>query len=241
MLAEHVELIEYHALAPEPDLGAASAEPDVYCWAARSRRYELAKRSIDVIVSLVALVGLAPLWLVISVLVALSSAGPIIHRDIVVGRGGRRFTWFKFRTMRIGDNGEHRAWIRDYVREDRPYRDGIYKLTPDPRVTVIGAWLRRFSLDEVPQFINVLAGDMSVVGPRPPLEYEFEHYDDFARRRLAVRPGITGLHQVTGRGRAPFSAMLATDIEYIESRSIRKDTAIMARTLKVMLAGEGAA
>lgn len=203
--------------------------------------YDVVKRTFDIAVSLAALVILLPIWLAIAGAIKLTSNGPVLFRGTVVGRYGRSFTWYKFRTMVVAPDHAHRDWLREFVLADRPYEGGRYKLTPDPRVTAVGAVLRRFSLDEVPQFINVLLGQMSIVGPRPPIEYEFSLYDEFRCRRLAVRPGITGLHQVTGRSLVPFSVMLATDLDYIERRSLALDLAIMARTATVMVTGRGAA
>ena len=214
--------------------------PRVYDWASPRPLYDVLKRALDIVVAVAALVVLSPLWIAIAVVIRLTSPGPIIHRALVVGRGGQAFTWYKFRTMRVADDGHHRAWLEQFVLADQPYRPGVYKLNPDPRVTRIGALLRRTSLDEVPQFINVLRGEMSVVGPRPPIEYEFSLYDDQRRRRLAVKPGITGLHQVTGRSTAPFSTMLATDLDYINRRSLALDLSIMARTFGVIFTGRGA-
>jgi lipopolysaccharide/colanic/teichoic acid biosynthesis glycosyltransferase len=134
-----------------------------------------------------------------------------------------------------------RRWLREFVTCDAPYRDGVFKVVGDSRVTPVGRLLRRLSLDEVPQLINVLRGEMSVVGPRPPVVYEWELYDESARRRLAVKPGITGLYQVTARSSVPFSRMVEIDLEYVRRRSLSLDLAIMLRTLWVMVSGRGAA
>lgn len=203
--------------------------------------YEFVKRLSDITVALAAILLLSPLWLAIAIAIKLTSPGPILHRARVVGRDGRPFTWYKFRTMRVASDDEHRNWLKEFVLADQPYQNGIFKLTPDPRVTRIGALLRRTSIDEVPQFINVLRGEMSVVGPRPPIEFEYSLYDEHKKQRLMVRPGITGLFQVTLRSKAPFSAMLETDLEYIRNRSIWLDLSIMARTVLVMALGHGAA
>jgi lipopolysaccharide/colanic/teichoic acid biosynthesis glycosyltransferase len=203
--------------------------------------YDAASRVLDVIVALVGLVLPCPLWLVVGATIRLTSPGPALFRATVVGRGGRPFTYFKFRTMVAGDDGHHRRWLREYVTRDAPYREGIYKVVEDDRVTPVGRVLRRFSLDEVPQLLNVLRGEMSVVGPRPPLAHEWELYDAGARCRLSVKPGITGLYQVTARSRVPFSRMLAIDLDYVRRRSLWLDLRIMARTAGVMLSGRGAA
>lgn len=202
--------------------------------------YDTVKRLLDLAVAAFILVVLSPAWLVIGGTVLLSSRGPAIFRRTMIGKGGRPFTYFKFRTMLEGDDSHHREWLRAFVTNDAPYDGGDFKVRDDPRVTKIGALLRRLSLDEVPQFINVLRGEMSVVGPRPPIPFEFDLYDDRAKRRLAVKPGITGLHQVTARSSVPFSTMLQIDLDYIERRSLQLDLSIMLRTPIVMLSGRGA-
>lgn len=203
-------------------------------------RYAPAKWLLDVAVAGATLVLLSPIWLAIAILIRVTSPGPALYRATVVGKDGRRFTYFKFRSMIAGDDRHHREWLRDFVTRDTPYRDRVYKVEADPRVTPVGRVLRRLSLDEVPQLINVLRGEMSIVGPRPPIPFEYELYDERARRRLAVKPGITGLYQVTARSQVPFSRMLALDLEYIERRSLGLDLAIMVRTVGVMLTGRGA-
>jgi lipopolysaccharide/colanic/teichoic acid biosynthesis glycosyltransferase len=202
--------------------------------------YDAFKRALDVVLAALVLVVFSPVWLVIAAAIRFSSPGPALFRREMVGQGGRRFTYFKFRTMREGDDSHHREWLHAFVTRDAPYADGDFKVRDDPRVTGTGAVLRRLSLDEVPQLINVLRGEMSVVGPRPPIPYEFDLYDEATKRRLAVKPGITGLHQVTGRSSVPFSTMLQIDLEYIERRSIPLDLSIMLRTPVVMLSGRGA-
>jgi lipopolysaccharide/colanic/teichoic acid biosynthesis glycosyltransferase len=204
------------------------------------RSYETFKRAIDVIVAAIILVVFSPLWLLIGAAIRLSSEGPALFRRVMVGRGGRSFTYFKFRTMREGDDAHHREWLHAFVTRDAPYTGADFKVRDDPRVTRIGAILRRLSLDEVPQLLNVLRGEMSVVGPRPPIPFEFDLYDDRAKRRLAVKPGITGLYQITARSSVPFSAMLQIDLDYIERRSLGFDLSIMLRTPLVMLSGRGA-
>lgn len=214
----------------------------------RSRAYELAKRALDVSVAALVLAGLAPLWLLLAGLVRLTSPGPALYRSTVIGRHGRPFTYYKLRTMVVGgDDTVHRRFIAGYVQSDRPFtaeadpatgqRREVYKVVGDRRVTLLGRWLRRTSLDEAPQLINVLRGEMSLVGPRPPVPYEYELYDDWARQRLLVRPGITGLAQVQARGTASFSAMVALDLAYIRQRSLRLDLRILLATPRAMLRG----
>jgi len=206
----------------------------------RTRAYVIANRVLDVVIASAALVLLSPLWLAIAVLIRATSPGPALFRRTVVGKDGRHFTYYKFRTMVAGDDSHHREWLRGFVIRDAAYQDGYFKVIGDPRVTRVGRVLRRLSLDEVPQLINVLRGEMSIVGPRPPIAEEYALYDDRCRRRLAVKPGITGLYQVTARSRVPFSQMLAIDLDYIERRSITLDIAIMLRTIAVMVSGRGA-
>lgn len=202
--------------------------------------YECLKRGIDVAIAAFALASLSPLWVAIAVAIKATSAGPALFSRTVVGRDGRRFKYYKFRTMRQGDDTHHIAWLREFVVNDSAYVGNEFKVRNDPRITFIGNILRRTSLDEVPQLINVLKGDMSVVGPRPPIEYEYELYDAVARRRLSVKPGITGLYQVTSRSAVPFSEMLRLDLEYIEKRSLGLDLRIMLVTPVVMVTGRGA-
>lgn len=207
--------------------------------------YEATKKVLDLVIA-TALLGLgSPVWLAIAAATRLTSPGPALFKRPVAGKDGRIFTYYKFRTMRVGDDSHHREWLRRFVLEDLPYEEThgrpVYKAIDDPRVTRVGRFLRRFSLDEVPQLINVLRGEMSVVGPRPPILAEYELYDDKAKLRLAVKPGLTGLYQVTARSQVPFTRMWALDCEYIRRRSLALDLAIMLRTARAMLLGSGAA
>ena len=206
--------------------------------------YELVTAIYGRLIALIAIVALAPLWLLVAVAIKVTSPGPVLFRTPIIGRGGRVFVYNKFRTMQIGgDDTEHRRWVRAWVYADRPYaRDDagqpVFKLTNDPRVTRVGRWLRRASVDEMPQLINVLRGEMNIVGPRPPVVYEYGLYGPRARGRVAVKPGITGLYQVRRRGRATFSEMLELDLEYVRGRSLWFDLCIIARTPLAILHGE---
>ena len=208
------------------------------------RIYESITAAYNRAVALALIVALVPLWIAIAVLIKLTSPGPVLFRMPIVGRGGKVFTYYKFRTMKPDqDDGGHRDWIRAFVRSDQPYAqdtDGapIFKLVDDPRVTRVGRWLRKTSMDELPQLLNVLRGEMNIVGPRPPVSYEYQLYRPHERQRLAVKPGITGLYQVRKRGRASFSEMLALDLEYARRRSLWLDLWIMLRTPRAMLHGE---
>jgi lipopolysaccharide/colanic/teichoic acid biosynthesis glycosyltransferase len=208
--------------------------------------YEAAKRAIDIAVALAVLVGLAPLWLAVAAAVRLTSPGPALYRAEVAGRGGPPFTYYKFRSMRVdADDAVQRAFRRDLIRENRPFRvdrdaDGeraVYKVVDDPRVTPVGRFIRKLSIDEVPQFINVLRGEMSVVGPRPPLLWEVRYYESWHWERLAVRPGITGPAQVRSRHGLPFDEMARLDIDYVRRRSLLLDLRIIAQTPVALLRG----
>jgi exopolysaccharide biosynthesis polyprenyl glycosylphosphotransferase len=209
------------------------------------------KYALDGVLSALFLVLCAPLFLIISVAIKVTSPGPVFFVQKRVGKDGRIFDFFKFRTMRHNsDDSAHREFSREFIQGGGNGHNGngngngngskVYKLTRDPRVTAIGAFLRRTSLDELPQLFNVLRGDMSLVGPRPPVLYELEHYQDWHKRRLSVRPGLTGLWQVSGRSSVPFDEMVLLDLYYIEHWSMWMDVRIMAKTLPVMLTGSGA-
>jgi lipopolysaccharide/colanic/teichoic acid biosynthesis glycosyltransferase len=221
------------------DLGAPPLT-DVYDWAGSRPGYDFVSRVIDLAFAGIALVVFSPVWLAIGVAVRATSPGPALFSRTVVGRHGQPFAYYKFRTMVEGDDSHHKRWLRDFVLNDKPYEGGAFKVSADKRITPLGRMLRRLSIDEVPQLINVIRGDMSVVGPRPPIVHEFELYDDDARRRLAVKPGITGLYQVTARSQVSFSGMVALDLEYIRRRSVWLDLSIMLKTLGTMLSGRGA-
>lgn len=209
-----------------------------------SEAARLAKRATDILISAFALLLLAPIWLVIALLIKLDSKGGVFYRQERVGMDGRIFLCYKFRTMRKDtDDRAHREYQQLYIAgrpetnmgdEARP----VYKMQGDPRVTRIGGLLRRVSLDELPQLFNVLAGDMSVVGPRPPIPYEVEFYHTSHRRRLDMKPGLTGLWQVSGRNRLSFDEMVRLDVFYIENWSLWLDLKIILQTLPVMLRGD---
>ena len=215
----------------------------------RDRFYECTKRILDVTVALLVLALFAPLWFLIAALVRLTSPGPALYcQRRVVGKRGREFTVYKYRTM-YKDNDEtiHKHAILRFLDgqpldtlEDNGEKIPVYKMVHDPRITPLGRILRKTGLDEVPQFLNVLHGDMSVVGPRPPLYYEYEHYSNRHKRRLEVLPGITGWYQVKGRSEVPFDEMVDLDLEYIQNRSIWLDLKIMMMTPWIMITGKGA-
>jgi lipopolysaccharide/colanic/teichoic acid biosynthesis glycosyltransferase len=202
------------------------------------------KRWLDVCLALILLVICGPLMALIALGIKLHSPGPVLYRQTRAGQGGRPFTFIKFRSMREGASPlVHQQYVTRLIRDDlRPAaaRAGTLKLKNDSRITGLGRILRRYSLDELPQLFNVLRGEMSLVGPRPPLPYEVELYTDWHRQRLNALPGLTGLWQVTGRNRVSFTEVVAMDIQYIAKMSLWLDLWIMLKTPLEMLRGDGA-
>ncbi len=205
------------------------------------------KRLMDIVGSIIALVFFSPLFVLIAILVKLTARGPVFFKQERLGQFGKTFMFLKFRTMRVNnDPAIHREFMKsvingDYVGNTEDGSKPVYKMTNDPRVTSFGRFLRRASLDELPQFINVLKGDMSLVGPRPPIAYEYVEYEIWHRRRvLEVKPGITGLWQVRGRSRIGFDDMVRLDLQYVRMRSLWLDIRILMQTPRAVLFGEGA-
>ncbi len=212
----------------------------------RSGSERFLKRLIDSCASLCVLVLGFPFLFAIALLIKLTSKGPVFFTQARIGENGRTFTMYKFRTMKTDcDDSLHREFTRNFIQGEVPkstldeLESSVYKLKNDPRVTAVGNFLRRTSLDEIPQFINILKGEMSMVGPRPPLAYEYEYYEDWHKLRLTVKPGLTGLWQVSGRSSVPFHEMVMLDLYYIENWSLLLDTKIMLQTVPVMLVGTG--
>ena len=193
------------------------------------------KRMIDMVGSLVLLTLFAPVMLIITILIRLDSEGPVIFAQKRIGRSGREFIAYKFRTMRVGAD-EEKATLNGLNEARGP----IFKIRNDPRRTRVGRWVRRTSMDELPQFFNVLKGDMSIVGPRPALPEEVEQYQEWHKRRLEIAPGITGLWQVSGRNELIFDEMVMLDIYYIENWTPWTDIWIMLRTIPTILFARGA-
>lgn len=227
------------------------------------RQYLIAKRWMDIIVASALLIFFSPLMLAIAVLIKLDSPGPVIFSQERVGakvrgKGGKRsweasaFTVYKFRTMyHNADSERHRAFVQALIRKDDQTMSALqggktegpnkYKMVNDPRITRVGKWLRKTSLDELPQLWNVLKGDMSLVGPRPPIAYEVDMYTPAHMQRLAAKPGLTGLWQVTSRSSVDFDTMVDLDVSYIENQSFWLDLEILAKTPVAVLRGKGAA
>jgi lipopolysaccharide/colanic/teichoic acid biosynthesis glycosyltransferase len=209
---------------------------------AQSRANAIACRILDVAVAAVALVLLAPLLLVIALWIRLDSHGPALFRQERRGRDTRPFVVNKFRTMHVNTrNDEHVAYVQSLIAGDAERKEKIFKLVADDRVTRAGRILRKTSLDELPQLINVVLGNMSLVGPRPCLDYELVKYPPHAFGRFTVKPGITGLWQVSGRSQLGFAEMIALDIEYAQRPSFWFNVRILMRTLPAALLRRGTA
>jgi exopolysaccharide biosynthesis polyprenyl glycosylphosphotransferase len=197
---------------------------------------EFGKRTLDIVASLLVLLVLIPLFALIAAAVWVEDGGPIFFAQTRVGRYGRHFKMFKIRSMCC--NAEQR--LKEVLARNQHAEGVTFKLKTDPRITRIGKWLRKFSLDELPQFYNVLTGDMSLVGPRPPVPREVAKYSLADRRRLAIKPGITCVWQISGRSEIDFSGQVKLDVAYIENQSFWSDLKILALTLPAVLSGKGA-
>ncbi len=248
--------ISFHVYPEDWDHSTSTGNPTLYpdlIHRENARRGLLAiKRLMDIVGSLCAIALLSPLFLLVALCVKFGSRGPILFKQERVGQFGRPFTFLKFRSMYVDNNPKiHREFMKRVIsgdfegQEDGPKngkggKDKVYKMTNDPRITRIGRFIRRTSLDELPQFFNVLSGEMSLVGPRPPLAYECQEYDVWHRRRvLEVKPGITGLWQVKGRSRVRFDDMVRLDLQYVRDWSIWLDIRILLKTpFAVLLGGD---
>jgi len=207
-------------------------------------RIPLSKRALDLVVAAVCLILASPLLVVVAVMVRLTSPGPALFRQTRLGRGRRPFVLYKFRTMYTGCADDvHRQYVVQLLTLDQPPtggRQGLYKLDNDPRITKLGRLLRRTSIDELPQLLNVIRGDMSLVGPRPALPWESELIGPAHSRRFLVSPGLTGLWQVSGRNSLTMREGLDLDSEYVDRQSFILDLSVLARTVPVVLSTRGA-
>lgn len=194
------------------------------------------KRMLDIIVSLAMIILLIPLFVAVAILIKLESKGGVIYRQIRVGKDGQHFTFYKFRSMFV-DAEKRKSQILD----QNDSSDGvIFKMKNDPRITRIGRFIRKYSIDELPQLFNVLEGSMSLVGPRPPLPTEVAQYTLDERKRLHIKPGITCIWQVSGRSDIPFKKQVLLDEQYIKNHGLLKDIAILLKTIPAILTGKGA-
>lgn len=201
------------------------------------------KRGFDVATSALLLLLAAPLMVAVAIAIKMSSRGPVFYVQRRVGYRGQVFPFFKFRSMHVNnDDGIHREYTKKWIRQNEAHSvaddgggDEVHKITNDPRVFAVGRFIRKFSVDELPQLLNVLRGEMSLIGPRPALPYEVEVYREWHRRRFEAPPGITGLWQVSGRNRLSFEEMVKLDIEYLENWSFLRDVQILWQTVRVVL------
>jgi lipopolysaccharide/colanic/teichoic acid biosynthesis glycosyltransferase len=218
--------------------------PDLSQKNTSKKRKEKLKRIMDIIGSLAALMIFLPVIVIVAVFIKVSSKGPVLFSQNRIGQYGREFKFFKFRTMYVNnDSSIHREYTAKLIagHGGLEHGKGLFKLVNDPRITLVGRFLRKTSLDELPQFVNVLMGSMSLVGPRPPLSYEYQRYQTWHKRRvLELKPGLTGLWQVEGRSRTTFDDMVRLDLRYAATRSIWVDLKILLRTPAAMLTGYGA-
>ncbi len=245
--------VSFHVYPEDLDLGSGGASADISLYPDlrprdKGTRVSLGiKRAIDVLGSAFALLLLSPLLFVIAAVIKFTSKGPILFKQQRLGQYGVQFTFLKFRSMYYKNDATiHRDYVRKLIsaKENQRHTDEpgeVYKIKDDPRVTRFGRFLRKTSLDELPQFLNVLKGEMSLVGPRPPIPYEVEAYDIWHRRRfLEIKPGITGLWQVEGRSRVKFDDMVRLDIKYARTWSPWLDIKILVRTPFAVFRGVGA-
>ncbi len=207
-----------------------------FVWHCLTHGSAFVKRGLDWTLSLAALAVLSPLFFVVAILIKLEDGGPVIFPQTRVGRFGREFQMFKFRSMR--PDAEER--LRALLAANQHGNGVTFKIKNDPRVTRIGYWLRKYSIDELPQFYNVLRGEMSLVGPRPSLPREVARYSLSDRRRLAIKPGITCIWQINGRAEIDFHGQVQLDVRYIESQSLAGDIKILVKTIPAVMRGTGA-
>jgi len=227
---------------------SAPLYPDLLEKEEKKKTSLLIKRSMDIVGSAVALLVFSPLFLVLSAIIKFTSEGPVFFRQPRVSQYGKHFTFLKFRSMKVSTSDAiHKDYVKNFIagKAESSSTEGqkapVYKITNDPRVTAIGRFMRRSSLDELPQFWNVFIGEMSLVGPRPPIPYELEAYDVWHRRRLLeVKPGITGLWQVHGRSSTTFDEMVRLDLQYSRTWSPMLDIKILLDTPRAVLMGDGA-
>jgi len=261
VLAETVRVEVVHCLTPE-NVDCCSIRLEIYSphrkgtspvfldvetedRKSREMVRDAAKRALDIVGSAAFLIAFSPVFLCIAALVKLTSKGPVCFRQQRIGEGGRPFVMLKFRTMHMNaDPMVHQQYVESFIQSGAMSGFGksvVFKIVHDPRVTPVGHFLRRSSLDEFPQFWNVLKGEMSLVGPRPPLSYEVARYKGWHRRRvLEAKPGITGLWQVTGRSRTTFDEMVRLDLRYARNHSVWTDLKLLLATPLVVMSGKGA-
>ncbi len=205
-------------------------------WEYGLRSLFILKRLLDMLGAVVGLTLLSPLFILVGIAIMIEDGWPVFYSQQRVGQYGRLFHFYKFRSMR-----RHADSLKDRLMENNESGDGVlFKMKQDPRVTTVGRFIRRFSIDEMPQFLNVLLGDIALVGPRPPLPREVAEYTLEERKRLHVKPGLTCLWQIQGRSDIPFKEQVRLDLQYIQSQSLRRDLMIIIKTVPAVLLGRGA-
>lgn len=250
MIQENVNLLFNWDIKPTPNGAIALSAPSFWDLSEQYWKYisyKYIKRGIDFFVSLMCFIFLFPVFLIFGIIIKLTSKGPVFFRQKRVGHLGKPFEFIKYRSMYIDcDTNVHKEYVKKLIKGQTDdinkgsEEDPLYKLTDDPRITPIGQFLRKSSLDEIPQLFNVLKGDMSLVGPRPPIPYEVKEYKNWHCRRISeVKPGITGLWQVSGRNKTTFDEMVRLDIQYAENWSLWLDIKIIFKTVKAMCSFEG--
>jgi len=205
----------------------------------------LLKRALDLILTSLILIAFSPWLFLIMLAIKIGSPGPVFYKQMRLGEKGKPFIFYKFRSMYVNtDDAKHRSYVKNLIKAGNPYEidengKPLFKISDDGRVTRVGRLIRKYGVDEFPQLLNVLKGEMSLVGPRPPLPHEYKDYRDWHKKRLDGIPGITGLWQVSGKNRIPFEEMVKLDIHYLENWLLWLDIKIILRTIPVMLKGEG--
>jgi exopolysaccharide biosynthesis polyprenyl glycosylphosphotransferase len=212
-----------------------TANKGMIWWVSSSQAYHYSKRAIDIVLAMITLILLSPIFVLVALMIKLDSPGPVFFIQTRVGKWGKLFSCLKLRSMYV-DAEARKSELASFNEADGP----VFKIKDDPRITRIGRIIRKWSLDEIPQLINVLRGEMSLVGPRPPLPSEVAQYEYYQLRRLDVKPGITGLQQVSGRSNLDFTEWISLDIEYIERRSLWFDMLILLRTIPAVISTRGA-
>lgn len=197
--------------------------------------YRFFKRMLDIVASVIGLIVLSPVFLIVSLAIKAEDRGPIFYSQVRLGKGQRPFKMYKFRSMIVDADKKLEKLL-----EQNEVEGAMFKMKEDPRITRVGIFIRKHSLDELPQLLNVLTGDMSLVGPRPPLEREVVEYSEYDKQRLIIKPGCTGLWQVTARNDVDFEGMVKLDLDYIERSGILFDISILCRTVAVIFKPNGA-
>lgn len=227
VINDRVNVHEFESLLSAPVYKESSAFYKVYI-----------KRFIDIILAILVLAISSPLFLIISIMIKITSKGPVFYKHKVIGKDEKEFIWYKFRTMKINQNPSvHNKFMYEMIKNKK--KEGILKIKNDERVTKIGKFLRKLSLDELPQLINVLKGQMSLIGPRPCSKYEYSLYEEWYKKRFSVTPGITGLWQAFGRSSVSYDDIVIMDLYYIENISFWIDLKILLKTIPVVLLGKG--